>query len=105
MAEMLPLAAKLGLPEKALVDVVMQGSGASFGFNQWAPPVLERRFEPGLGYPMDSAQKDILNLQESAAAAGIDLGPVLRGMCETYNAALDLGHGSSHKGAMVHVHE
>merc|ERR1712176_1504975 len=105
MAEMLPLAAKLGLREDALIDVVKNGSGSSFGFNEWAPIVMERRFERGLGYPMDEAKKDLVNLQEMATAMGADLGPLMRGTCDTYYAALDMGLGASHKGSMVKVHE
>lgn len=105
MAEMLPLAARLGLSAEALAEVVRCGSGSSFGFTQWAPVVLERRFEPGLGYPMGEAHKDLINLEAAAAVAGVKVGPVLRGTAETYRAALEMGLGDTHKGAMVRVHE
>ena len=102
MAEILPVAVRLGLDPEQFCAVVSAGSGQSFGFDFFAPLVLRRDFGPG--YPMTSAHKDTITVAEMAAQHGIPL-PVSSAAAQTYEMALDMGLGLENKGAMVKVWE
>lgn len=102
MAEVLPLAARIGLEPEKLINVVSAGSGQSFGFDAFAPLVLRRNFEPG--FPMEKARKDIDAILEILEREGVHL-PVISAMAHTYRKALDRGLGHLNKGAMVRVWE
>ena len=58
LAEMLPFAASLGLRGDAVSEVISASSGQSFAATAFIPNILERNFQKG--YPMESAQKDLL---------------------------------------------
>lgn len=106
MAEMLPLAARAGLPLETFVEAVSMGTGQSFGFGQWAPRVLSREFEaPAHGYPMGSAFKDLETLAAVASEHGLQTPPVVAAARGTYERALAMGLRQEHKGAMVKVFE
>ncbi|CAE7222472.1 Hgd, partial [Symbiodinium necroappetens] len=99
MAEMLPFALRAGLPMPAFVDAVTSGTGQSFGFNQWAPLVLQREFEaPKHGFPMGAAFKDLETLVAAASAQGLPVPPVVAATLATYQRALAMGLGEEHKG-------
>ena len=102
MAELLPLAVRLGLDAEKMCQAVMNGSGQSYGFDTFAPLVLERNFGPG--YPMASARKDIDAITGILEAEGMKL-PVVAAAAETFHAALDQGMGNLNKGAMTRVWE
>ena len=105
MAEVLPLAQRLGLDVEALCRVVCAGTGQSFGFNKFAPLVRARAFDaPRHGYPMGAAFKDMLVLRDAAESVGVGL-DVVDAARRTYEAALAAGLGAEHKGAMVKVWE
>eukprot|EP00931_Biecheleriopsis_adriatica_P071568 TRINITY_DN45444_c0_g1_i1.p1 TRINITY_DN45444_c0_g1~~TRINITY_DN45444_c0_g1_i1.p1 ORF type:complete len:185 (+),score=38.37 TRINITY_DN45444_c0_g1_i1:32-556(+) len=105
-AEMLPFAARAGLPLQAFVEAVSTGTGQSFGFQQWAPLILQREFEaPKHGFPMGSAFKDLETLSGEAAKLGLETPPVVAAARATYERALSLGLAKEHKGAMVKVWE
>jgi 3-hydroxyisobutyrate dehydrogenase-like beta-hydroxyacid dehydrogenase len=102
LAEMLPLAVKLGLSAEKICDAVNTGSGQSYGFDTFAPLILERDFEPG--YPMANARKDIDAIVEILEREGVRL-PVVSAAAHTFRAALERGLGNLNKGGMIHVWE
>ncbi|HJP33103.1 MAG: NAD(P)-dependent oxidoreductase [Candidatus Latescibacteria bacterium] len=102
MAEMLPLAARLGLEPQSVRRVVSTGSGQSFGFDYFSERVLEGRFEEG--YPMGKAFKDMLAISAHANEQKAPM-PVVSGALQTYRQALAEGHGDKAKGAMIKVWE
>ena len=105
MAEVLPLAQRSGLAPEVLLEVVASGTGQSFGFNKFAPLVLQRAFEaPAHGYPMAHAFKDMEVVATAARGCGASL-PVVDAATATYRSALAMKLGGQHKGAMVKVHE
>ena len=100
MAEMLPLAASLGLDPQAVRQVVSSGSGQSFGFDYFSERVLQGRFHEG--YPMAKAFKDMLAMSEHANQLQAPM-PVTSGAMQTYKQALAKGYGDEAKGAMIKV--
>lgn len=102
MAEMLPLAASLGLDPQSVRRVVSSGSGQSFGFDYFSERVLEGRFHEG--YPMGKAFKDMLAISEHANTLKAPM-PVVSGALQTYRQALAEGYGEEAKGAMIKVWE
>ena len=100
MAEMLPLAARLGLDPQSVRRVVSTSSGQSFGFDYFSERVLEGRYDEG--YPMGKAFKDMLAISEHANAQQAPM-PVVSGAMQTYRQALAEGHGAEAKGAMIKV--
>ena len=102
MAEMLPLAARLGLDPQSIRRVVSSGSGQSFGFDYFSERVLEGRFNEG--YPMGKAFKDMLAISAHANAVHAPM-PVVSGALQTYRQALAEGYGAEAKGAMIKVWE
>ena len=102
MAELLPLATKMGLDPEKVCSVVRTGTGQSFGFDFFSPHVLEGNFKPG--YPMQSAYKDMAAVMEVAAKYQIPL-PVTCSALQTYQMALSQGLGRENKGAMIKVWE
>lgn len=102
MAEMLPLTVRLGLDAEKMCGAVMTGSGQSYGFDTFAPLVLERNFGPG--YPMANARKDIDAITGILKEEGVKL-PVVTAAADTFRAALDQGMGNLNKGAMTRVWE
>ena len=102
LAEMLPLAVRLGLNAEKTCEAVMTGSGQSYGFDTFAPLVLERNFGPG--YPMANARKDIDAITGILEKEGVSL-PVVAAAANTFRAALDRGLGNLNKGGMTRVWE
>lgn len=102
LAELLPLAVRLGLDAEKMCEAVMTGSGQSYGFDTFAPLVLERNFGPG--YPMANARKDIDAITGILEREGVGL-PVVSAAAGTFRAALDQGMGNLNKGAMTRVWE
>jgi len=102
MAEILPLAVKMGIAPEEFCKVIASSSGQSYGFDFFAPLVLKRDFGPG--YSMNNAYKDMANLNKLTAQQQIPL-PVAAATMQTYQMALASGHGQENKGAMVKVWE
>ena len=102
MAEMLPLAVRLGLDPDRVRQVVSAGSGQSFGFDYFAERVLAGRFDEG--YPMAKAFKDMVALMERANEEHAPM-PVASAAMQTYRQALAEGYGDEAKGAMIKVWE
>ncbi len=102
MAEILPLAVRMGLNADSFCEVVRSSSGQSFGFDLFSRLALQRDFGPG--YPMRHAHKDLTTFfdflgREDASA------PVAAAASKTYGKALDRGFGDENKGAMIKVWE
>lgn len=102
LAEVLPMAAKLGLEPAMVAEVVNSGTGRSYASEFFVPRVLKNRFSEG--YPLKAAYKDLVSAAEISANLGFPL-PVLAAATATYQQALLRGHGDLDKGAMIKVFE
>lgn len=102
VAEMLPLAAKLGLDPEQVCKVVNSGTGRSYASEFFVPRILEGNFKEG--YLMNHAYKDLISGAEISAHQKIPL-PVLAAATTTYQMALLNGYGDLDKGGMVRVFE
>jgi 3-hydroxyisobutyrate dehydrogenase-like beta-hydroxyacid dehydrogenase len=102
LAEILPLAAKMGLDPEQVIAVARKGTGQSFALDNFGPLILEGNFGPG--YPLEDAYKDMVHAVEISSAHRIPL-PVTSATMATYQMALDQGLGKENKGAMVKVWE
>lgn len=102
MAEILPMAIKMGLDPEKICSVVSTGTGQSCGFDFFSPLILDDNFTPG--YPMKSAYKDMATVMEIANKYRIPL-PVTSATMQTYQMALAQGLGYKNKGAMIKVWE
>ncbi len=102
MAEILPMAVKLGLDPEAVCRVVTTGTGRTFALEFFTPHILENNFKPG--YPLMSAYKDMESAAEISSQMKIPL-PVFAAAMQTYQMALAQGFGNENKGAMIKVWE
>lgn len=102
IAELWPMAVKMGLDAGQTLDVTRSGTGQCFALDNFGPLILERNFGPG--YPLADAYKDMVHAAEISGAARIPL-PVTAAAMVTYQMALDQGLGKENKGAMVKVWE
>jgi len=102
IAEILPMAAKLGLDPEKVTQVVTTGTGRSFAAEFFAPLALEGVFDQG--YPLKHAYKDMISAAEISANKQIPL-PMTSAATTTYQMALAEGHGDLGKGAMFKVFE
>ena len=102
MAEILPMAVKLGLDPEKVTQVVTTGTGRSFSVEFFAPRILEGRFDEG--YPLQDAYKDMVSAAEICAQRKIPL-PMVHAATTTYQMALAEGYGHESKGAMIKVFE
>ncbi len=98
LAEILPMAAKLGLDPASIGAVVNSGTGRSYASDFFIPRILRGHF--GDGYPLQAAYKDLVSGAGLSARFGIPL-PVLAAATATYQTALLKGHGAKDKGAMI----
>ncbi|WP_449123890.1 NAD(P)-dependent oxidoreductase [Pseudomonas viridiflava] len=102
IAEILPMAVKLGLDPEKTAAVVNSGTGRSYASECFIPHILQNQFANG--YPLNHAYKDLISGAQLSATMGIPL-PVLAAATATYQTALLQGHGDSDKGAMIKVYE
>ncbi len=102
MAELLPMAVKLGLDPEALYHVVNSGTGQTFALQFFTPSILDNDFK--VGYPLINAYKDMVNAAEISSQKKIPL-PVFFAAMQTYQMALAEGLGNENKGAMIKVWE
>jgi 3-hydroxyisobutyrate dehydrogenase-like beta-hydroxyacid dehydrogenase len=102
IAELLPLAVKMGLDAEQTFEVVKTGTGQCFAVENFGPLILDRNFGPG--YPLEEAYKDMVHVAEISSAHRVPL-PVTAGCLLTYQMALDQGLGRENKGAMIKVWE
>jgi 3-hydroxyisobutyrate dehydrogenase-like beta-hydroxyacid dehydrogenase len=102
MAEILPMAVKLGLDPEAVCKVVTTGTGQTYALDFFTPHILQNDFTEG--YPLISAYKDMVSAAEIGSHEKIPL-PVLAATMQTYQLALTQGLGNENKGAMIKVWE
>jgi 3-hydroxyisobutyrate dehydrogenase-like beta-hydroxyacid dehydrogenase len=102
VAELLPLAVKMGLDAEKIIEVAGTGTGQSFALNFFAPLILKRDFSQG--YPMKKAYKDMAAIMEIMNAYQIPV-PVTQAALMTYQMALNQNLGDESKAAMVKVWE
>lgn len=102
LAELLPMAARLGLDCDLVGEIVNSGTGRSYASEFFIPRILQEDFSAG--YPMQAAYKDLVSAAELTTRLGIPL-PVLAASTATYQAALLQGHGAKDKGGMIRVFE
>lgn len=102
IAEILPMAVKLGLDPETIGKVINSGTGGSYASGFFIPNILKNTFDKG--YPMENAYKDLISGAEISARYQIPT-PVLAAATATYQQALLTGHGRSDKGAMIKVFE
>ena len=100
--EVLPLAVKAGLDPANLEILLTGGSARSFASEHYVPRILDGRFDDD--FPMQSAYKDIVNVQKIAASVQADM-PLVDTMTAVYEKALASGFGRQPKSAMVKVYE
>jgi 3-hydroxyisobutyrate dehydrogenase-like beta-hydroxyacid dehydrogenase len=102
IAEVLPMAVKMGLDPEKVGSVVNSGTGKSYASEFFIPRILNSSFSDG--YPMKHAYKDLVSAAELSAANGIPM-PVLAAATATYQQALLRGYGDHDKGGMIRVFE
>ena len=102
LAEILPMAARMGLDPGLVGEVINSGTGRSYASEFFIPRILRGHF--GDGYPMHHAYKDLVSGAELGARHGIPM-PVLAAATATYQTALLRGHGDKDKGGMIRVYE
>ena len=102
LAEILPIASKLGLDPEKVGEVVNSGTGRSYASEFFVPRILENTFDQG--YPMEHAYKDLIVGAEISARYRFPT-PVLAAATATYQQALLEGYGALDKGAMIKVFE
>lgn len=102
IAEILPMAVKLGLEPAAVGQIVNSGTGRSYASEFFVPNILEGRFDRG--YPLAAAYKDLLSGVDIAMTHRIPT-PMLSAATATYQQALLKVHGRLDKGAMIRVFE
>lgn len=102
LAEVLPMAVKLGLDPEKVAQVVTTGTGRSFAAEFFIPLALENRFDEG--YPVKSAYKDLISAAEISARMGIPL-PLVNATMVTFQMAIAAGFGDLGKGGLIRVFE
>jgi 3-hydroxyisobutyrate dehydrogenase-like beta-hydroxyacid dehydrogenase len=102
VAEVLPMAAKLGLDPEKVAQVVTTGTGRSFAAEFFVPLTLENRFDDG--YPIKHAYKDMISAAEISARQKIPL-PLVQATTNTFQMALANGYGDLSKGSLIKVFE
>ncbi len=102
LAEVLPMAVKLGLDPEKVGQVVNSGTGKSYASEFFLPRILKNSFSDG--YAMKHAYKDLVSGAEISANMCVPM-PVLSAATATYQAALLKGYGDQDKGAMIRVFE
>lgn len=102
LAEILPMAVRMGLDPASVGAVVNSGTGRSYASEFFIERVLNNRFADG--YAMHKAYKDLVSGAEISATHCIPM-PVLAAATATYQMALLKGHGDKDKGGMIRVFE
>jgi 3-hydroxyisobutyrate dehydrogenase-like beta-hydroxyacid dehydrogenase len=102
LAEVLPMAVKLGLDPEQVAQVVTTGTGRSFAAEFFIPLTLKNQFDEG--YPVKAAYKDMISAAEISAHKGIPL-PVVNATAVTFQMAMAEGYGDLSKGGLIRVFE
>jgi 3-hydroxyisobutyrate dehydrogenase-like beta-hydroxyacid dehydrogenase len=102
LAEVLPMAVKLGMDAGKVAKIVNSGTGRSYASEFFIPRILKDHFTDG--YPLEHAYKDLVSGATLGANMSVPM-PVLGAATATYQMALLRGHGKLDKGAMIKVYE
>ena len=102
VAEVLPMAVRMGLDPEKVLSVVNSGTGRSFASEFFGPRALKGNFSEG--YALNSAYKDMVGASELCAREKIPM-PLVQAATLTYQLALAEGYGKENKGAMLKVYE
>ncbi|MBW2064400.1 MAG: NAD(P)-dependent oxidoreductase [Deltaproteobacteria bacterium] len=92
VCESLLYAAKLGLDQQAVIDIVGKGAAGSWSINNLGPRIIRGDFNPG--FMVDHFIKDMGIALEEAAAVGLSL-PGLALVQQLYIAVKAQGYGRS----------
>ena len=98
LAEVMPMAVKMGLDPVLVAEVINTGTGRSHASEYFLPMILEGRFDTS--YTLGGAYKDLISAARLSADHNIPM-PVVSAMTSAYQAAIRAGHGKKDKGAMV----
>ena len=102
LAEILPMSRKLGLDPEQVTEIINSGTGRSYASEFFLPNIIRGDFEKG--YPMQAAYKDLISGANISSQQKIPT-PVLAAATTNYQKALQEGHGTKDKGAMILVYE
>ena len=102
LAEVLPMAVKMGLDPEKTGEIINNGTGRSHASEFFIPRILKNSFVDG--YPMENAYKDLVSGYFLSAMERVPL-PVVQAATATYQSALNKGLGKEDKGAMIKVYE
>lgn len=102
LAEVLPMAKKLGLDPVKVGEVVNSGSGRSHASEFFIPRILKGEFYEA--YRMKDAYKDLISAAIISVDHCIPL-PITHAATTTYQMALLRGYGNGDKGSMIRVFE
>jgi 3-hydroxyisobutyrate dehydrogenase-like beta-hydroxyacid dehydrogenase len=102
IAEILPMAVKLGMDPEKIGKIVNSGTGKSYASEFFIPRILKGNFTDG--YPLKGAYKDLVSGATVGAQLAVPM-PVLAAATATYQMAMLRGHGKLDKGAMIRVYE
>jgi 3-hydroxyisobutyrate dehydrogenase-like beta-hydroxyacid dehydrogenase len=102
IAEILPMAVKLGMDPEKIGKIVNSGTGRSYASEFFIPRILKGNFSDG--YYLKGAYKDLVSGATVGAQLNVPM-PVLAAATATYQMALLRGHGKLDKGAMIRVYE
>jgi len=98
LAEILPMAVKMGLDAENVGEVVNSGTGKSYASEFFIPRILEGNFSSG--YSMKHSYKDLVSACEISASVCVPM-PVLHAAMTTYQMALLRGYGDRDKGGTI----
>ena len=96
--EALLYALKIGLDEKAVIDIIGKGAAASWAINNLGPRIAQGDFRPG--FMVDHFIKDMEIALREASSAGLAL-PGLALVHQLYVALRAHGHGASGTQALM----
>ncbi|MDR3561120.1 MAG: NAD(P)-dependent oxidoreductase [Negativicutes bacterium] len=102
LAEILPMAVKLGLDPEKVGQVVNSGTGRSHASEFFIPRILKDSFTEA--YSLNNGYKDLVSAAEISANLNVPL-PVLHAAATTYQTAMLKGYGEQDKGSMIRVFE
>ena len=103
LAEILPMAVKMGLDPDQVGAVVNSGTGRSYASEFFIPRILRGQLRRRL--PDGATPTRTWSAPPSSAASACIPMPVLAAATATYQTALLQGHGDKDKGGMVRVFE
>ena len=102
IAELLPLAVRLGLEPEVIGQVLNSGTGGSYASNFFISRILQNSFTDG--YPIEKAFKDLVHAEETEAAEGVEL-PMTNAAAAVFRKAMAEGFGGLNKGGLIRVKE